>query len=67
MMTAHENPKALGALAWALDPDKPIDPPEPVAFTPEGPQPLLRPNPLGADYSVNALGPLAELCRPCRA
>ena len=63
MLTAQDDPKALGALAWALDPDKPIDPPEPVAFTPEGPQPLLRPIPPGADYPVDALGPLAEAVR----
>ncbi len=35
----------------------------PIPFTPEGPQPLLRPIPPGADYPVDALGPLAEAVR----
>ena len=62
-MTANQNPKAIAALAWAADADREPDPPEPVPFAPEGPQPLLRPIPLGADYPVDALGPLAEAVR----
>lgn len=34
--------------------------PEPVPFTPEGPQPLLREIPAGEAYPVHALGPLCD-------
>ena len=62
-MNANQNPKALAALALAMNPDREPETPEPVPFTPEGPQPLLRPIPPGADYPVDALGPLAEAVR----
>ncbi|MEO9576524.1 MAG: YfjI family protein [Tateyamaria sp.] len=32
--------------------------PQPIQFKPEGPQPLVRETPPGADYPVHALGPL---------
>ncbi|WP_084637919.1 YfjI family protein [Paracoccus sp. J55] len=34
--------------------------PEPIPFTPEGPQPLLREIPAGEAYPVHALGPLCD-------
>lgn len=34
--------------------------PEPIPFKPEGPQPLLRRIPSGADYPAQALGPLRQ-------
>ena len=37
--------------------------PDETKFHGEGPQPLLRPIPPGADYPVDALGPLAEAVR----
>ena len=60
-MNAHESSMAAVALRWALDSEKVpggIAAPEPVPFTPEAPQPLLREVAPGADYPVDALGSL---------
>ena len=63
-MNAHESPTAADALRWAHASEKVpggIAEPEPVPFTPEAPQPLLREIAPGAAYPVAALGPLAKV------
>ena len=41
--------------------------PEPVPFHAEGPQPLVRATPAGAEYPVDALGPLLDAVEAARA
>ena len=57
-MNANKNPKALATLGSAFDPNREPVKLEPVLFTPETPEPLVREIARGAVYPVDALGPL---------